>query len=105
MAAATEAALLAAVKNYLDITWTDAGTDTKLTGIIARGKAYLDHIAGAEQDYTVEGLARALLFDYCRFARENAIDEYVEAFIPELMMLRDINVAGGSDGETEEHSP
>ena len=97
MAAAIEAALLSAVKNYIDITWTDAGTDTKVTGIIARGMAYLDHIAGAEQDYTVEGLARALLFDYCRFARENALDEYDEAFIPELIMLRDMQAEAADE--------
>ena len=101
MAGSVSAALLTAVKNYLDITWEDAVTDTKLTGIIQRGEAYLDHVSGTALDYGEEGLARALLFDYCRFARENALDEFVEAFIGELMMLRDMNTAEADyDGET-----
>ena len=92
--------MLTAAKNYLDITWDDPATDVKLTGILRRGIVFLDHVAGAALDYGEEGLARALLFDYCRFARENALDEFAEAFIGELMMLRDMNTAEADDGQT-----
>ena len=80
--------LLNAAKNYLDITWTDADTDTKLTGILERGVAYLNRIAGVEQDYTVEGDARALLFDYARYVRSNALDEFSTNYLPELLALQ-----------------
>ena len=36
------------VKNYLDITFTDADTDSKLRGICTRAEAYLSKAAGAE---------------------------------------------------------
>jgi len=80
--------LLAAVKNYLDITWTDTDLDTKLTGIIARGMKYLDGVAGAELDYTVEDKPRELLLDYCRYVRSNALDEYMTNYLPELLTLQ-----------------
>ena len=80
--------LLNAAKNYLDITWEDADTDTKLTGILERGIAYLNRIAGVEQDYTVEGDAKALLFDYARYVRSNALDEFLTNYLPELLALQ-----------------
>lgn len=80
--------LLNAAKNYLDITWQDADTDTKLTGILERGIAYLNRIAGVEQDYTVEGDAKALLFDYARYVRSNALDEFLTNYLSELLALQ-----------------
>ena len=80
--------LLAAVRNYLDITWTDASGDTKLTGIIHRGMAYLDSVAGEALDYAVEDKPRELLFDYCRYVRSNALDEFQKNYLPELLTLQ-----------------
>lgn len=82
------AELLGDVRNYLDITWQDSETDRKLTGILERGMSYLDQAAGAEQDYTKEGAARALLFDYCRYARNNALELFEGNFRAELISLR-----------------
>lgn len=82
------AELLGGVRNYLDITWQDSETDRKLTGILERGMSYLDRAAGAEQDYSKEGLARSLLFDYCRYARNNALEHFEENFRAELISLR-----------------
>lgn len=80
--------LLDDVKNYVDFTWSDPDGEKKLSGIIARGIAYLDSRAGAELDYTVEGQARALLFDYCRYVRSNAFDEYQTNYLHELLSLQ-----------------
>jgi hypothetical protein len=80
--------LLDAVRNYLDITWTDAAGDTKLSGIIARGMKYLDSVAGAELDYTTEDKPRELLMDYCRYVRSNALDEFQTNYLPELLTLQ-----------------
>lgn len=80
--------LLEAVKNYLDITWEDPAGDEKLSGIIARGIKYVDGIAGAEMDYTVEDKPRELLFDYCRYARSNALDEFQKNYLHELLTLQ-----------------
>ena len=80
--------LLEAVRNYLDITWTDADGDTKLTGIISRGIKYIDSVAGTELDYTIEDKPRELLFDYCRYVRSNALDEFQTNYLPELLSLQ-----------------
>jgi hypothetical protein len=80
--------LLKDVKNYLDITWRDRATDKKLTGIIARGIKYIDGIAGAEMDYSVEDKPRELLFDYCRYVRSNALDEFKTNYLHELLSLQ-----------------
>lgn len=80
--------LLVAVRNYLDITWADPAGDEKLTGIIARGIAYIDHVAGAAQDYIIEGKPRELLFDYCRYVRSNALNEFQTNYLHELLSLQ-----------------
>ena len=82
------AELLADAKNYLDITWQDDETDKKLTGILARGMAFLDRAAGAELDYTAEDFPRSMLFDYARYARENALNDFTEHYLTELNSLR-----------------
>jgi len=80
--------LLDAVRNYLDVTWTDDAGDEKLSGIIARGMKYLNSVAGTELDYTIEDKPRELLFDYCRYVRSNALDEFQTNYLPELLTLQ-----------------
>ena len=80
--------LLEAAKNYLDITWDDDAGDDKLSGILARGMTTIDDIAGAPQDYSAETRAKALLFDYCRYAMANALQDFQGDFSGELMAIR-----------------
>jgi len=80
--------LLEAVKNYLDITWEDPEGDEKLSGIIARGIKYINSVAGAELDYTTEDKPRELLFDYCRYVRSNALNEFAINYQHELLSLQ-----------------
>jgi len=80
--------LLDSVKNYLDITWLDTQTDLKLTGIIERGIKYINGIAGAEMDYTIEDKPKELLCDYCRYARSNALNEFQANYKHELLTLQ-----------------
>lgn len=82
------AALLPAVRNYLDITWTDASLDQKLTGMILRGAVHIDDTGGTTYDYTVEGQARGLLFDYVRYARSHALEDFWINYKHELLALR-----------------
>lgn len=79
--------LLTAVKGYLRITWTDTATDTNLTGMINRGMARLQEIAGATLDFTLENMPRSLLFDYVRYANSQALEAYEKNFASELMSL------------------
>lgn len=80
--------LLEAVKNYLDITWEDDAGDEKLSGIIARGIKYINLVAGAELDYIDEDKPRELLFDYCRYVRSNALNEFAINYQHELLSLQ-----------------
>lgn len=80
--------LLTALKNYLDVTWEDEAGDLKLSGLLARGIKYLNKVAGAELDYSVEDKPRELLFDYVRYARSNALNEFQTNYLHELLTLQ-----------------
>ena len=86
--AALPTGLLEAVRNYLDISWTDSAGDEKLSGIIFRGMKYIDRVSGEACDYAVEDKPRELLFDYCRYVRSNALDEFMTNYLPELLSLQ-----------------
>lgn len=80
--------LLDAVKVYLKITWQDDATDAEITGYINRGMARLKQIAGAPSlNFTDEDQARALLLDYCRYARSQALEVFEKNFQAELLDL------------------
>lgn len=78
--------MLQRVKAYLKITWDDE--DTAITDLITRGKKKLEGLAGAELDFDTEGLACSLLFDYCRYAYNNASDYFEENFQREILRLQ-----------------
>lgn len=81
-------AMLADVKNYLDITWTDEDMDKKLKGIIERGIKYLENIAGETLIFDQENNNKSLLLDYCRYARSNALEMFRVNFKSELIAIR-----------------
>lgn len=78
--------LLEEVKSYLKITWDDE--DGFITSLIDRGKAKLNELAGAELDFETEGQARSLLFDYVRYAYNNASEYFEENFRAEILRLQ-----------------
>lgn len=80
--------LLADIKNYLNITWDDDATDRKISGLIEDGIVYLDLKRGAPADYTVPGLPRTLLKDYCRYARDSALDVFENNYQALLLGMR-----------------
>jgi len=81
--------LLADIKIYLHISWFDVNTDIKLSGMINRGMARLQTIAGASLDFSVENTHRALLFDYVRYANSQALEMWEKNFASELRSLHD----------------
>ena len=80
--------LLSDVKNWLDITWDDGPTDRKVSEMIKSGTAYIDRIGGAGFDYAKDGPHRQLLFEYCRYARSNALEQFGNNFLHELLALQ-----------------
>ncbi len=80
--------LLSDARNDLDITWEDARLDDKLLGILQRGMDYLDTAAGGAQDYSAQGLPRALLLAYARYDLSGGRKDFAPAYQAELLMLR-----------------
>jgi len=85
---ALPAALLVDIKSYLHITWVDDNTDKNLTDAITSSIKRLQEIAGVSTiDFTVEGLARDLLKDRCRYINSQALEMFEKNFASELMAL------------------
>lgn len=76
------------IKDYLNIRWEDEITNKNLAGMMKRGIKRLQKIAGVSFiDFTEDGLARELLFDYCRYANSHALEMFENNFIGELQSL------------------
>ncbi len=78
--------MLQAVKDCLKITWDDE--DVNLLNLVDRGKTVLNDLTGTELDFEVESPARALLFDYVRYAYNNATEYFEENFGKEILRLQ-----------------
>jgi len=78
--------LLEPVKSYLKISWDDE--DEEIERLINRGQSYLNELTGAELDFETEGHARSLLFDYCRYAYNNATEFFEENFRTAILRLQ-----------------
>ena len=77
----TLAALLADVKNYLQISWEDEATDKRLSEMILGSAAYLDSVMGSAQDYSAIGNLRTLLFERVRYQHCGALDAWLPNYL------------------------
>lgn len=76
------------VKNYLDITWAmSIEENDKLRGMISRGMSFLRGKIG-ECDFEGETQEKALLLDYCMYARAGQISEFVQNYSGEIISLQ-----------------
>jgi len=78
--------VIAKVKDYLKITWNDE--DAAVNDLIVRGEKKLEELVGAELNFETEGQARSLLFDYVRYAYNNASEYFEENFQREILRLQ-----------------
>lgn len=95
-------ALLGEIKNYLDITWNDPEGDKKLSGIMMRGIHALSGKIG-ECDFQGETQEKALLFDYCMYARAGEIPQFWQNYKAEIISLqiaRKVEAYAESESET-----
>lgn len=77
--------LLNAVKNRLDITWSDESNDLKITNIIENGISELDFLSGLKNDYTIAGKAQSLLFSYVIYALSNCLDDFKKNYRTDIV--------------------
>ena len=82
------AELLADVKNYLNITWDDDATDSKIRGLIGAAMAYLDGKGGPYLDYEDDGLPRTLMMEYVRYARDEALDVFENNYMSMILAMQ-----------------
>lgn len=84
--------LLAAAKNWLDITWEDAEADKKLKGQLRRGMAYITAKTGvptsAFASDDTDDRAQELLFNYVLYDRSGAVDQFKKNYRPDIVGLR-----------------
>lgn len=78
--------MLEELKNYLRITWNEEDADLLL--LIERGKSYINRLMGLELDYDKNDLPKDLLFNYCRYSRNNALEYFAENFHDEILYLQ-----------------
>ena len=78
--------MLEEIKDDLDITWSDE--DAKIQRIIDAGKNNLETLAGGTLDFTVEGLPKYLLKNYCRYSYNNASEYFEENFHQQIIRLQ-----------------
>lgn len=73
--------LLADVRDYLQITWTDEATDRRLTDMIQASAAYLDGVTATQNDYTAPGNLRTLLMERVRYQYNGALDAWLNNYL------------------------
>lgn len=87
-----EATLLAEVKQYLDITWSDTETDGKLLGQLRRGIAYISAKTGVSTSAfagdSVDYRAQELLFNYVLYDRAGAVDQFKRQYLSDIVGLK-----------------
>lgn len=89
------------LKTYLDITWNDPHTNTKLEGILARAQQMLCAYAGSELTFAENSAEAQLLLDLCRYIYNNASEDFADNYRADLIMLRANYQTEVMDGEGE----
>lgn len=80
--------LLDDIKSSLNITWSDKATDDRVGGFIRSGIAFLNKKCGCEADYLSEGYPRMLLFEFVRYARDNALDVFEDNYLSWILAMQ-----------------
>lgn len=78
--------LLNDVKNHLRVTWSEE--DANITSLIERAKIYFKSVTGADLDFTVEGQAKHLLLERCRYVYNRSAEEFENNFRHEIINLQ-----------------
>lgn len=92
--------LLDELKDNLQITWEDAGTDRVLLKYIANGKRYFNELCEKEFIFEHDTRERELLLERCRYAWNNALNEFENDFGSDLQRLI-LKVALEQNAESE----
>jgi len=78
--------MLDEVKSYLKITWDYEDGD--IERCMRNGKARLENLAGTLINFETDYDAQSLLFDYCRYAYNSALEYFEANFAKEILSLQ-----------------
>ena len=81
-------ALFSDIKAELGITWQDEVTERKVRNYIRSGMTYLNGKLGEPADYEADGYPRTLLFEFVRYARDNALDVFEENYRSMILAMQ-----------------
>ena len=96
-------ALIDTLKTYLDITWDDEHTNSKLSGILARAQTRICAYAGtAGLDFADGSEEQQLLLDLCRYVWFNVPEDFEMNYRHDLIMLRAKYQTEAMQDETEQ---
>lgn len=88
------------IRNYLDITWDDLGTDSKLTSIISGGCAKIAALTNCSQEMIEKSPEHiGLLREYCRLAWAGVPEKFTDFFGADMMRLRLRKISEEYDAE------
>ena len=76
------------VKRHLKITWVDNDTDLKILDMMADAEQSLNHLLGAECDYSSPGMERQLFLNYMLYAWNDCLNEFESAYCAEILRIR-----------------
>lgn len=80
---------LETVKNYLNITWTDTATDSKVSAEMSRAESYLNSVRGKAIDFDDENsFASQLLLDCVWYIHNNAFADFCKNYREQVDSLR-----------------
>jgi hypothetical protein len=87
--------ILQDLKERLLITWDDSNTDQVLIGMLNRGFAYFNEITGVILEFEEDSPELELLFERCRYAWNNALDDFEQNYhsnISRLILQKAVDV-------------
>lgn len=75
------------IKRTLGITWKDKDTDSNVRDYIRQGVEVLQNDVGTSIDFEKDDIARGLLKTYCRYARNNSEEYFIENNLKTILKL------------------
>lgn len=78
--------MLEELKKRLKITWNEEDDNFKRS--LEAGKEYLEGIAGTTLDFEGSSFNKSLLFEYCRYDYNDAIEYFESNFSKQLIQLQ-----------------
>lgn len=89
--------MLADVKLALKITWNNSNTDKELSSMIDDTEVYLNHLLGAEIDYSAPGMFHKLFLNYALYSYNHCENEFETAYLKDIIKCQTyVAVIGGS---------